>query len=77
MSCNCNKKVNYVTPKSELGKLIENVMSGKLQYRINQEITLAYYMGKLNKPIEEIDTISSLSNDCLEKKIIELSLSSI
>lgn len=74
MSCNCNKKVNYVTPKSELGKLIENAMSGKLQHRINQEITLAYYMGKLNKPIEEINTISNLSNDCLEKMIIELSL---
>lgn len=74
MSCNCNKKVDFATPKSELGKLIENAMSGKLQYRINQEMTLAYYMGKLNKPIEEVNNISNLSDDCLEKKIVELSL---
>lgn len=72
MSCNCNKKVDFVTPKSELGKLIENAMSGKLQHRVSQEITLAYYMSRLS--IEEIDNISNLSDDCLEKMIIELSL---
>lgn len=72
MSCNCNKKVDFVTPKSELGKLIENVMSDKLQHRVSQEITLAYYMSRLS--IEEINNISNLSDDCLEKMIIELSL---
>lgn len=72
MSCNCNKKVDFATPKSELGKLIENAMSSKLQHRINQEITLAYYMSRLS--IEEINNISNLSDDCLEKMIIELSL---
>lgn len=72
MSCNCNKKVDFVTPKSELGKLIENAMSDKLQHRVSQEITLAYYMSRLS--IEEINNISNLSDDCLEKMIIELSL---
>ncbi len=72
MSCNCNKKVDFVTHKSELGKLIENAMSDKLQHRVSQEIILAYYMSRLS--IEEINNISNLSDDCLEKMIIELSL---
>lgn len=72
MSCNCNKKVDHTTSKSELGILIENAKSSKLQHRINQEITLAYYMSRLS--IEEINNISNLSDDCLEKMIIELSL---
>ena len=72
MSCNCNKKVDHTTSTSELGILIENAKSSKLQHRINQEITLAYYMSRLS--IEEINNISNLSDDCLEKMIIELSL---
>lgn len=72
MSCNCNKKVDHTTSKSESAILIENAKSSKLQHRINQEITLAYYMSRLS--IEEINNISNLSDDCLEKMIIELSL---
>ena len=72
MGCNCNKKVDHTTSKSKLGILIENAKSSKLQHRINQEIRLAYYMSRLS--IEEINNISNLSDDCLEKMIIELSL---
>lgn len=72
MSCNCKQKSEYKESTTEVGKIINDALSGKLKHRLYKEKILAYLYGKSNIDILQVECISNLSDECLDSKIIEL-----